>query len=479
MSQGPEATNEREKRGSGVLVRTQPKTVTQILAVDDEAATRELIEAILNQAGYEVSTAQDGQEAWEFLQAHPVDLVITDLFMPRMDGMGLLRAVADLPEPPSVVLVTGFASLDSAVEATKLGAYGYLTKPISADRMCHLVGRALEERHLQRENRRLRRELAGRYGLDQIVGQSPQMREILRLVEEVAVSDAPILLLGKSGTGKEMVARAIHGLSRRRERPFVAVNCGGLSETLLESELFGHVRGAFTGAVATKRGLVQAADGGTLFLDEIGEMSPQLQVKLLRTLQDGEVRPLGTERSSKVDIRVTAATHQDLRKAMAEGRFREDLFYRINVIAFTLPDLADRREDIPLLARHFLDQECARAGRKPLRIAPEAMDLMQSYRWPGNVRELRNVMERAVALAHGAEVRPHYLPPEIRVADPVIGAPWWKGETALADLERQAILHALRQAHGNRAAAARLLGISERSLYRKLDRHKLREAPLT
>jgi two-component system response regulator HydG len=259
----------------------------------------------------------------------------------------------------------------------------------------------------------------------------------------------------------------------------MAVNCGGLSETLLESELFGHVRGAFTGAVATKRGLVQAADGGTLFLDEVGEMSLAVQVKLLRTLQDGEVRPLGTERSANVNIRVIAATNQDLRKAMAEGRFREDLFYRINVISLTLPALADRREDIPLLARHFLEQECARAGRKSLRLAPETLDLMQSYAWPGNVRELRNAIERAVALVHGAEVRPHHLPPEIRLADPVIGAAWWRGETALADLERQAILHALRRAHGNRAVAARLLGISERSLYRKLDRYKLREAHLT
>jgi DNA-binding NtrC family response regulator len=408
-----------------------------------------------------------------------VDLVISDLAMPRLDGMGLLRAVGDLPEPPSVILATGFASLDSAVEATKLGAYGYLTKPVSADRLCHLVGRALEERHLQRENRRLQRELAGRYGLDQIVGQSPQIREILRLVEELATSEATILLLGKSGTGKEMVARAIHGLSHRRERPFVAVNCGGLSETLLESELFGHVRGAFTGAVASKRGLVQAADGGTLFLDEIGEMSQALQVKMLRTLQDGEVRPLGTDRNTKVDIRVITATNRDLQRAMADGRFREDLYYRINVISMKLPDLAERREDIPLLARHFLEQECARGRRKPVRIAPEAMDLMQAYGWPGNVRELRNVIERALALARGAEIRPVHLPPEIRSQDPIVGASWWKGETALADLERLAILHALREARGNRAVAARLLRISERSLYRKLDRHNLRESPLT
>ncbi len=459
-------------KGEGVR-RASPR-VWHILVADDDPAGLNLAEAILHQAGYSVWTVPDGQAAWEYLQVNPVDLVVSDLYMPRMDGLALLRAVVELPDPPSVILLTAFESLDSAIEATKLGVYAYLVKPINADRLCHLVSRALEERHLQQENRRLHRELAGRYGLDQIVGESSLIREILRLVEDVAPSDAPVLLLGKSGTGKELIARAIHGLSRRRERPFVAVNCGGLSETLLESELFGHVRGAFTGAVATKRGLVQAADGGTLFLDEIGEMSPSLQVKLLRTLQDGEVRPLGSERSARVDIRVIAATNKDLRKAMAEGHFREDLYYRINVIAFTMPDLADRPEDIPILARHFLIQECARAGRKPLQIAVEAMDLMRGHTWPGNVRELRNVIERAVALARGAEMRPHHLPPEVRGADPIVGAAWWRGETALADLERQAILHALKQANGNRSAAARLLRISERSLYRKLDRHKLR-----
>jgi two-component system response regulator PilR (NtrC family) len=420
----------------------------------------------------------DGREAWEFLQGHAIDLLVSDLRMPGMDGIALLHAVADLPEPPAVILATAFASLDSAIEATKLGAYGYLTKPITAEALAHLAQKALEERRLQRENRRLQRELAGRYGLDQLVGESLPMREILRLVEEVATSDAPVLLLGKSGTGKEMVARAIHGLSRRRAQPFVAVNCGGLSETLLDSELFGHVRGAFTGAVGTKRGLVQAADRGTLFLDEIGEMSPQLQVKLLRTLQDGEVRPLGSERSAAADIRIIAATNRDLRRAMAEGQFREDLYYRINVVSMTLPDLAQRREDIPLLARYFLDQECARAGHKPMRIAPETMDLLQGYGWPGNVRELRNVIQRAVALAPGAEVQPHHLPPEVRAVDPVVAAPWWRGETGLMAVERQAILHALKLARGNRVEAARLLRISERSLYRRLDRHKLRDFPL-
>jgi two-component system response regulator AtoC len=465
-------------RKAGQDHRTTP-TGWHILVADDDSASRELSEAILTAEGYRVVTAADGQEALQMLQTVPMDLVLSDLFMPRMGGMELLQAVAELPEPPSVILMTAFASLDSAVEATKLGAYGYLTKPFSHDRLSHVVGKALEELRLQRENRRLQRELAGRHGLDQIVGQSPRIRELLRLVEEVATTDASILLLGKSGTGKELVARAIHGLSRRSERPFVAVNCGGLSETLLDSELFGHVRGAFTGAVAPKRGLIQEADGGTLFLDEVGEMSPSLQVKLLRTLQDGEVRPLGVERSSKADIRVIAATNRDLHKAMDEGLFREDLYYRINVISLMLPDLADRREDIPILAQHLLAQACARDGRKLLRIAPETLDLLQSYRWPGNVRELRNAIERAVALAHGGEIRPHHLPPEVRATDPVVGASWWHGETCLVDLERQAILHALKHAEGNRVAAARLLGISERSLYRKLDRHKLREPHLT
>jgi DNA-binding NtrC family response regulator len=448
-----------------------------ILVADDDAGSRELSEDILSAAGYRVVTAEDGQAAWEMIQANPIDLVLSDLSMPRMDGMGLLRAVGDMAEPPSVILMTAYSSLDSAVEATKLGAYGYMSKPVSIDRLCHLVGRALEERYLQRENRRLQRELARRQGLAQIIGESPPIRELTRLIEVVAPSDATILILGKSGTGKELVARAIHSLSRRKERPFIAVNCGGLSETLLESELFGHVRGAFTGAVGFKRGLIQSADSGTLFLDEVGEMSPALQVKMLRTLQDGEVRPLGTEQSTKVDVRVIAATNRDLRKAVAAGQFREDLFYRLNVISFTTPDLTDRREDIPVLAAHFLDQTCARLGRKSPRIVPEVMDLLQSYPWPGNVRELRNTIERAIALVQKGEIRPHHLPPEIRATDPVVGAAWWRGETALVDLERQAILHALKKTQGNRVAAAKLLGISERSLYRKLDRHKLRDAP--
>ncbi len=451
----------------------------RILAADDDAPSRELITTILEPAGYCASSVGDGQEAWEFLRANPIDLLLCDLVMPRMDGIAVLRAVRELPEPPSVILMTAFASLDSAVEATKLGAYGYLTKPFNADRLCHLVAKALEERWLQAENVRLQGELLGRHGLYQIVGESPQIREVCRLVKDLAKSDTSVLLLGKSGTGKEVVARALHGVSPRRERPFVAINCGGLSETLLESELFGHVRGAFTGAVAPRHGLIQTADGGTLFLDEVGEMPPSLQVKLLRVLEGGEVRPLGTERSIRVDLRVIAATNRDLRTAVAEGRFREDLFYRLNAISFTLPELADRREDIPVLAQHFLERECARVGRRPLRFAPEAMDLLRSYRWPGNVRELKNAVARAVALTRGAEIRAQYLPPEIREADPLIAAPWWQGETALGDLERQAILHALRQTRGNRAAAARLLRISERSLYRKLDRHNLRDVLLT
>ena len=453
-------------------------TSWHILAVEDDVHSRSLIEEILQDAGYRVSTAADGQEALEALQGSPADLVVSDLLMPRMGGMEVLRRVQDLPEPPSVILLTAHASLDSAVEATKLGAYGFLTKPIDADRLCHLVGKALEERRLRDENLRLQRELSGRYGPDQIVGESPQMADVRRLIQDLADSDAPVLLLGRSGTGKEVVARAIHELSRRKAAAFVPVNCGGLSETLLESELFGHVRGAFTGAVAARRGLIQEADHGVLFLDEIGEMSAALQVKLLRTLEDGEVRPVGSERPTKVDVRVIAATNRDLRKAVAEGGFREDLYYRINVISLTLPDLAARRGDIPSLAHHFLRQACARAGRPPLRFAPASMDLLQSYQWPGNVRELRNVVERAVAIVHGSEIRPPHLPPDIRAVDPIVGASWWRGEMTLADVERQAILHALKRTRGNRAETARLLGISERSLYRRLDRHKLRDVPV-
>ncbi len=448
----------------------------RILVVDDDDSGRELAATILEGAGHSAAVAKDGREAWAAIQADPPDLVLTDLVMPGMSGTELLQAVNETPEPPPVVLMTAFGTLDSAVEATKLGAYGYLAKPLTRDRLLHLVGRALEERRLQSENRRLLRELTTRNGeLAQLIGESRAIREIRRLIQQLAASESTVLILGKSGTGKELCARAMHGVSRRRARPFVPVNCGGLSETLLESELFGHVRGAFTGAVASKRGLLQEADGGTLFLDEIGEMPAPLQVKLLRALEGGEVRPVGGERGARVDLRVIAATNRDLKAAVAEGQFREDLYYRINVICVTMPDLAERRDDIPLLACHFLAKSCAAAGRRPLRVAPAAMDLLQSHGWPGNVRELRNVMERAVALASGDELRPQHLPPDIRSARlPALPA-WLGGATTLAAIERHAIAHALELARGNRAAAARALGISERSLYRKLDRHQLRD----
>jgi two-component system, NtrC family, response regulator AtoC len=444
-----------------------------ILVVDDDPVSREVVKDTLEKAGYRISMAQDGQEAWEFVQKTPVDLVVSDLFMPRLDGLDLLRLFESLRGHPSVIIVTAFGTLDSAVEATKLGAYGYLGKPINVNSLLHLVGKAIEERRLVQDNERLQRQLKGQYGIEQILGQSQQIREIRRLIEDLATSDVRVLILGKSGTGKELVARAIHAVSPRRPRPFVAINCGGLTETLLESELFGHARGAFTGAVSARTGLIQAAEGGTLFLDEIGDMPPALQVKLLRMLEEGSVRPVGADREVKVDVRVIAATNRDLQTEVEQGRFREDLYYRINVIALTLPSLADRREDIPILAQYFLAQALVQTKRKPLRFTPEALDVLQGYAWPGNVRELRNVIERAVAVARGAEIAPKHFPATMCPERPLEAHPWWRGELALAEIEREAIRHALQQVHGNRAAAARLLQISERSLYRKLERHQL------
>jgi two-component system, NtrC family, response regulator HydG len=442
-----------------------------ILVVDDDPITRRVLTEMLQTSGYRVTAAEDGQAAWEVLQTAAIDVLLTDLFMPRLDGMELLRQLEDRRDRPAVILLTAYGSLESAVEATRLGAYGYLAKPIDEPRVLHLVGKALAERRLQAENRRLQQELWGRGGLDQLIGESAPIRALRRQIEDLADSEVRVLILGQSGTGKEVVARALHAVSPRRARPFLAINCGGLSETLLESELFGHVRGAFTGAVAARPGVLPSARGGTLLLDEIGEMPLAMQMKLLRALEAGVIRPVGAEQEVPIDVRVLAATHRDLATEVAARRFREDLYYRLNVVTLSVPALAERRDDIPRLAQHFLIQACAKIQRTPPRFTRPALDRLQDYRWPGNVRELRNIVERALALAHGAEITASHLPPHLGAARPTPDSP--RGALALAEIERQAIRQALQRAAGNRAAAARLLQISERSLYRKLQRDRV------
>jgi DNA-binding NtrC family response regulator len=337
----------------------------QVLVIDDEPISRTVLRKLLEGAGYQVATVADGQAGYEHIQTTPVDVVVSDLVMPDVDGLELLRRLAAVTNAPPVILISAHPSIDSAVLATKLGVYDYLEKPVDPQRLLHLTGRALKERRLFLENQQLQRQLSGGYGVHRILGDSPQIRSIRRLIEGLAASDVRVLILGPSGTGKELVAQAVHAVSGRRQRPFVAINCAGLPETLLESELFGHVRGAFTGADGARLGLVQAANTGTLFLDEIGDMTPGLQVRMLRLLEAGIIRQLGSNRETPVDVRVIAATHRNLARAVAEGHFREDLYYRINVFSLTMPALADRREDIPVLAQHFLTEASLQAKRAP------------------------------------------------------------------------------------------------------------------
>ncbi len=447
-------------------MKIDPKKI-KILAVDDEAASRELLQTILETHGYRVVTAASGKEGLGIVQTNAVDLVMTDLRMPGMDGLGFLKAIHEALPTMSVIITTAHASIDSAVEATKLGAYGYITKPLTAERVLHLVRRAVEEQQLRQENIYLRRQLEERHQFDNIIGKGHRMQEIFHLIEDLEGSEATVLIQGKTGTGKELIARALHFHSPRTERPFVAVNCGGLTETLLESELFGHLRGAFTGAISTKRGLFREADAGTLFLDEISETSPTMQVKLLRAIQEGEVKPVGGEQSVNVDVRIIAATNQDLAQAMAAGRFRPDLYYRLNVIVIALPELKERREDIPLLAKHFLEIYSKRLKKEVRDIAPEALALLLDYEWPGNVRELENCMERAVVLARGEVIQADNLPRNLRQMTTERSISFNVG-TPLDVLERQALLATLQDVKGNKTVAARLLGISQRTLYRKI-----------
>ncbi len=440
-----------------------------ILLAEDDEASRELLRDLLAQKGFQVTTARDGQEALDLLSDRH-DLILTDLRMPRLDGIGLLKALKERPRRPTVIVMSAYATIESAVEATKEGAFGYLVKPINRDALFHLVGQALEERRLRLENELLRQELEKRYHFHDLIGKSPKMQELFDLLRRIAASESTVLLQGESGTGKELVARAIHSMSPRQAKPFVALNCGGLTETLLESELFGHVRGAFTGAVADKKGLFQMAHGGTLFLDEIGETPPSMQVKLLRALEAREIRPVGGTQPISVDVRIIAATNRDLEAAVQAGTFRADLFYRLNVIAITLPPLRERLEDLPLLVEHFLTKYNAKLKKRIREVSPEALALLLDYPWPGNIRELENCIERAVVLTRGEILLPEALPPQIRLQGKKVPV---EAQGPLEELIRQAILKALIQTNGNRRQAARLLGIPERTLYRRLKAYGL------
>ncbi|MBF5045741.1 sigma-54-dependent Fis family transcriptional regulator [Aggregicoccus sp. 17bor-14] len=441
----------------------------RILVVDDEANARRAIATILAEEGYEVQEAADGLEALGRLPDFSPAVVLTDVRMPQMDGLTLMRRAREAGSDATFVVMTAFASVEAAVEAMRAGAETYLTKPLDMDAVLVVLGKALETRRLKTETVQLRERVAERYRVGNIIGDAPELQGVYALIRQAAPTKATVLILGESGTGKELVAQALHELSPRKDKPFVKVHCAALSEGLLESELFGHERGAFTGAVARKEGRFEMADGGTLFLDEIGEISPAVQVKLLRVLQNREFERVGGTQTLKVDVRIVAATHRDLQAEVKAGRFREDLYYRLNVVAVTLPPLRRRKGDIPALVSHFLERSNAAYGKSLKGLAPGTLQALLSHDWPGNIRELENAVERAVVLAQGEELTADDLPPVLRGPRPSAesGERLIPGAT-LAAIEREAILRTLEMVQGSTARAAEVLGISVRKIQYKL-----------
>ena len=449
-----------------------------ILVVDDDPAMRHLLSVILTDHGWEARAVASAADALREIEARDLDLVLTDVRMPGMDGLALLRETQRLRPELTVIVMSAYGAQDAALEAMKAGAYDYVSKPFKKDEVVLVLRKAEERERLARENRRLRTELAGGWDPANLVGRSAAMQEVLRQIRKVAPQKTTVLVQGESGTGKELVARALHELSPRAALPFVAVNCGAIPAELIESELFGHVKGAFTDATRTKKGLAEEADGGTLFLDEIGELPPQLQVKLLRFLEDEQVRRVGDTRSQKVDVRVVAATARDLAEAVRRGEFREDLRYRLDVVRLRLPPLRERPGDVPLLAHHFLSRFARlRPEGPPTGFAPEALEALATWRWPGNVRELEHAVERAVILCDGPLVREEDLPDAVR-------APPGPGPLPLAGddlsvkrqsraLEEALIRRALERTGGNRTRAAALLELSYRALLYKIKEYGL------
>ncbi len=455
----------------------------KILVVDDEGRNREFLKEFLDVEGFDVETAKDGQEAIEILEKMDFDLVLTDLKMPRADGLAVLEGLRRINPQTVAIVFTGFGSIDTAVKAVKLGAYDYITKPLKMEEIGLVIHRALEHRKLSLENEMLRRQLKRKYKFDNIVGDSEGMQQVFRLVEKIANTDSTVLVYGESGTGKELIARAIHFNSDRRERPLIPVNCGAIPEELLESELFGHEQGAFTGATRTRIGRFELGNGGTIFLDEIGDMSPALQVKILRVLQEHEFERVGGMKTIKVDIRVIAATNKDLEKNVADGKFREDLFYRLNVIPILLPPLRDRPADMPLLVNHFLQIYNTKNGHNITGVSPEAMELFTSYEWPGNVRELENMIERIVILKGEGLMEPGDLSEKIRASDsgtlhPRVRIPenGISFNTAVTGFERELILQALNRTNWVKNKAAKLLNLNRTTLVEKMKKINLTRA---
>jgi DNA-binding NtrC family response regulator len=439
----------------------------KILVVDDEPPLREIIQrGLIQMGGYSVEVAPNGQEAIEKIEKDIFDLVLTDLMMPEMDGMELLRLIKGTrPEMP-VIMMTAYGSIDTAVEAMKIGANDYITKPVDLRDLLLRISKVNQESRLLQENRLLRMEARKRSEFSNIIGKSRKMHKIFSLIEKVAPSNSTVIIYGGSGTGKELIAKAIHYNSPRAEKSFIPFNCSAIPETLVESELFGHMKGAFTGAVHTKKGLFEEANGGTLFLDEISTVLPSVQVKLLRVLQEKEVMKIGSAERTKIDVRMIAATNEDLEANMKHGSFREDLFYRLHVFPIFLPDLKDRREDIPLLAYHFLDLYAKEAKKEIKGISKEAMNLLLEHHWPGNVRELENALERAVIMAEGEFLTPHDLPSDLVEGSSLLIKRGVKSHKSLDEIKSEYIAQILKQTNGNKKTAAEILKINPRTLYR-------------
>lgn len=451
--------------------RVSPGTVRKVLVVDDEAGARTALATLLEDDGYNVRTAPDGFKALGVLKNWDADVLLTDLRMPVMDGLTLMRKVNELrPDMPCLVM-TAFGSVENAVEAMRIGAEDYLTKPLNFDAVEIVLERVFQRLAMARELRDLRAVAPNRTGT-RMLGHTPAMQGLEKLIDQVADSRSTVLVTGESGTGKELVARLLHENSRRSRRPFVRLHCAALSESLLESELFGHERGAFTGAVGMRKGRFEEADGGTLFLDEIGEIAPSTQVKLLRFLQEREFERVGGNRTQSVDVRVVAATNRDLQEEVRSGRFREDLYYRLNVIHIETPPLRTRRGDISVLVHHFIAKYAAQNDKQIKEIAPEAMSILEHHEWPGNVRELENVVERAVVLAESGRIEPRHLPGHLGDSPFAVSAEVRVPGSTLADLERYAILKTYEYTGGNTKRTADMLGISVRKIQYKLKEYR-------
>ncbi|HEV2297012.1 MAG TPA: sigma-54 dependent transcriptional regulator [Candidatus Acidoferrales bacterium] len=446
-------------------------TAATVLIVDDEDAARQLCSDVATEAGLRVRTASTTEEALDELEQYPVDIAITDLRVPGEGGMELLRRIRAQHPEVSVLMLTQYGTIQTAVEATQLGASDYITKPFHIDELRTKLQRLIREKDLDQENRVLREQLRTRPGYGELIGVSPKMQRVYKLMEKVSQHNYPVLILGESGTGKELVARSIHFSGSRRNRQFVPVDCSALVPTLIESELFGYVKGAFTGAMHSKQGLIESANGGTLFLDEIGNLPLDMQVKLLRVLQEKEIRPIGTNERIPIVLRVISATNRDLESDVRAGKFRQDLYFRLNVVQIKLPPLRERRGDIPLLVQHFLEK-FSESDRSSRSIAEDAMVRLTSYDWPGNVRELENAIERAVALGSGPILHSGDLPSNLQYGAAAERVQQADDVLHLEEIERRTILRALREAGGDKLVAARLLGIGKTTLYRKLKQYQ-------